>query len=181
MHILGLKGMTRRIYTYPPEMQWDHANLLATIGAFVILCGGLLFIANVIRSRRSGAAAGPNPWDSGTLEWAADSPPANYNFVLLPGATGRYPLWTRPEERVVVTGLRSDRREGLVTSVSDAEPRHRYRFAGPTIWPLLTAIGFAAGLIWAVFQFSGYYPAILLGGIGLLGWFRPRRGAEGEP
>ena len=47
--------------------------------------------------------------------------------------------------------------------------------------PLLTAIGFSIGLIWAVFQFSGYYPAIVLGGIGLIGWFWPRRSAEAEP
>ena len=178
MHILGLKGMTRRIYTYQPERGWDQANLLATIGAFVILAGGILFIANAISSRKHGAFAGPNPWNGGTLEWAADSPPANYNFVYLPAATGRYPLWAHPKERVLVTGLRSDRREVLVTTAMEAEPQHRYPLPGPTIWPLITASGLTIGFIWAVFQFSGYYPAIVLGGIGLIGWFWPRRPAE---
>ena len=175
MHLLGLKGMTRRIYTYPPEMGWGPANLLATIGAFTILTGGLVFIMNVVRSRRHGPLAGANPWESGTLEWAAASPPENYNFVHLPAAPSRYPLWSSPEERVVVTGVRSDRREVLVTSTMDAEPRHRYPLPGPSIWPVLTALGFSFGLIWAVFQFSGYYPALALGTIGLIGWFWPRR------
>jgi len=181
MHILGLKGMTRRIYTYPAEMGWDPANLVATIGAFVILCGGIVFIGNALWSRKNGLVAGPNPWDSGTLEWAAASPPANYNFIHLPAATSRYPLWAAEKERVVVTGLRTDRREVLVTSTMDAEPHHRYPLPGPTVWPLVTAIGMSFGLIWAVFQFSGYYPAIVLGGIGLIGWFWPRRPAESRP
>ncbi len=175
MHILGLKGMTRRIYTYPAEMGWEPANLLATIGAFIILAGGITFIVNVVQSRRHGAEAGPNPWDSGTLEWAAASPPANYNFVHLPAATSRYPLWASLRDRVLVTGLRSDRREVLVSTIMDAEPQHRYPLPGPTIWPLVTAIGTSFGLVWAVYQFSGYYPAIVLGGIGLIGWFWPRR------
>jgi cytochrome c oxidase subunit 1 len=180
MHILGLKGMTRRIYTYPQEMGWEPANALATVGAFVILTGGILFIANVIKSRREGAVAGPNPWDGGTLEWAAASPPDNFNFVHLPAATSRYPLWTHPKERVVVTGLRTDRREVLVTGIMDAEPQHRYALPGPTLWPLVTALGVSFGLIWAVFYFSGYYPAIVLGAIGLIGWFWPRRSARAE-
>src|SRR5205823_12372936 len=60
MHILGLKGMPRRIYTYQPEMGWDQANLLATMGAFIILAGGLVFIANVLSSRRNGVPVGRN-------------------------------------------------------------------------------------------------------------------------
>ena len=180
MHILGLKGMTRRIYTYQPEMGWGPANLLASIGAFVILCGGLLFLSNVIRSRRHGAPAGADPWASGTLEWAADSPPANYNFVYLPVVPGRYPLWTDPKQRGLVTGVRADRREVLVTTIMDAAPHHRYPLPGPSIWPLLTAAGVSAGLIWAVYQFSGYYPAIALGTAGLIGWFWPRTPAGDE-
>ena len=79
-----------------------------------------------------------------------------------------------------MTGLRTGRREVLVTSIADAAPQHRYALPGPTIWPFVTAVGTSAGLIWAVFQFSGYYPAILLGMIGLIGWFWPRRPPEAE-
>jgi cytochrome c oxidase subunit 1 len=180
MHILGLKGMTRRIYTYPAEMGWGSLNLLATIGAFIILAGGIVFIANAVLSRGNGRPAGPNPWEGGTLEWATASPPENFNFVYLPAATSRYPLWAAPKERVVVTGNRTDRREALVTSIADASPQHRYRLPRPTIWPLVTAVGISAGLVWAIFQFSGYYPAIALGIVGLIGWFWPRRSPEAE-
>ncbi len=181
MHILGLKGMTRRIYTYPAEMGWDNANLLATIGAFVIAAGGVLFIVNAVKSWKTGAPAGSNPWEAGTLEWAAASPPAHYNFVYPPAATSRYPLWTMPKERIAVTGLRDDRREVLVTSIMDAEPQHRYVLPGPSIWPLISAVLITVGLIGAVFQFQWYYPDIALAAIGLIGWFWPRRPLELAP
>ena len=104
MHILGLKGMTRRVYTYPTEMGWDAGNLLATLGAYAIAIGGLIFILNVVTSLRRGAVAGNDPWDAATLEWAADSPPRNYNFPNLPVVESRYPLWDPPEKRGKVYG-----------------------------------------------------------------------------
>ncbi|MBV8818904.1 MAG: cytochrome c oxidase subunit I, partial [Acidobacteriaceae bacterium] len=84
MHILGLKGMPRRVYTYPSDMGWDQANLIATVGACIILLGGLMFIINVLTSRQQGPMAGRDPHAGSTLEWATDSPPAPYNFVQLP-------------------------------------------------------------------------------------------------
>ncbi len=181
MHILGLKGMTRRIYTYPAEMGWGPANLLATVGAFIIALGGIVFLMNFFLSRTRGVIAGNDPWEAGTLEWAAASPPQNYNFLRLPVATGRYPLWTPPEERVVVTGLRDDRREVLVTTLMDARPHHRYVLPGPSIWPFLTALGAAIGLGGSVFNFNYYYLALGLAMIGLIGWFWPRPPLEVQP
>ncbi len=180
MHILGLKGMTRRIYTYPSEMGWGPANLLATIGAFIILAGGLLFIANVILSRRKAPGAGANPWDAPTLEWAADSPPAPYNFLHLPVVSSGHPLWDAPERRAVVTGLRTDRREALVVTVVDAEPQHRYAYPGSSIWPLVTTVLVTIGLIGSIFNFVWYYIGVVLGTIGLVGWFWPRRKEPGS-
>ncbi len=181
MHILGIKGMTRRIYTYPPEMGWDPLNTLATYGAFIIALGGILFIANVFWSRRSGKLAGNNPWDADSLEWATSSPPKNYNFEHLPVATSRYPLWVPEEEKTIVTGLRNDRREGLVTTLMDAEPHHRYVFPGPSIWPLLTAIGVTVGFAGSVFNNWYIVYGSVLSGLGFIGWFWPRRPVELEP
>jgi heme/copper-type cytochrome/quinol oxidase subunit 1 len=178
MHLLGLKGMPRRVYTYPAELHWEPSNLLATVGAMIIAVGGVAFIANVLISRKGGKIAGADPWRAGTLEWVASSPPRNYNFVHLPAATSRYPNWTAAKERVVVTGLRTDRREVLVTTLMDAEPHHRYVLPGPSIWPFWTAVGISAGLVGATFQFSWYYLSAVLGGIGLIGWFWPRRFLE---
>src|SRR5439155_25183215 len=75
MHILGMDGMPRRIYRYPPGMGWDFLNFLETIGAFIIALSIVVFIVNVIRTRSRGAIAGADPWDARTLEWSIPSPP----------------------------------------------------------------------------------------------------------
>jgi cytochrome c oxidase subunit I len=175
MHIVGLAGMTRRIYTYSTEMGWGTANLLSTVGAFTIAMGGLIFITNVLRSRKQGAVAEANPWEAGTLEWAAASPPAGYNFTHLPVISGRYPLWMEEGERGIVTGVRADRREVLITSLMDAEPHHRSTLPGSSIWPFLTAAGLTIGLVGSVAAFSWYFVMSALGLIGFIGWFWPRR------
>ena len=81
MHISGLLGMPRRVYTYPENMGWDTLNLITTLGSYLFAIGFLLLIVNVIISLRRGPIAGPNPWDADSLEWATPSPPPPYNFV----------------------------------------------------------------------------------------------------
>lgn len=181
MHILGLKGMTRRIYTYPPEMGWGPANLIATIGACIIALGGIVFIANVLVSRKRGQIAGDDPWDGDTLEWATASPPKNYNFEYLPVASSRSPLWVPRADRTAVIGLRNDQREVLVTTLMDAEPHHRLVLPGPSIWPLLTAIAVTIGFIGSVFNAWYITWGSILTGIAFIGWFWPRRPVELKP
>ncbi len=181
MHILGLKGMPRRVYTYPDEMGWGPLSMLATAGAWIIAIGGILFIANVLWSRRKGRIAGNNPWEADSLEWAAASPPKNYNFEFLPAVTSRYPLWAPPEDRTVVTGLRNDRREVLVTTLMDAQPHHRYVLPGPSIWPFITAICVGIGFAGSVFNPWYIISGSVISGIALIGWFWPRRPLEIEP
>ncbi len=180
MHILGLKGMPRRVYTYGPEMGWGPLNLLATCGAWIIAIGGVLFIVNAISSMRRGRLAGNNPWDADSLEWAAASPPKNYNFEYLPVVTSRYPLWIPPADRTVVTGLRNDRREALVTTLMDAEPHHRYPLPGDTIWPFITAVCVSIGFAGSVFNAWYITYGSVLSGLALIGWFWPRRPRETE-
>jgi cytochrome c oxidase subunit I len=92
-HYLGLVGMPRRIYTYAPDLGWGFWNLVSTIGAFLIAVSLLFFIANVIKTRRSGTVAGNDPWDARTLEWAIPSPPPVYNFARLPQVQDRDDFW----------------------------------------------------------------------------------------
>jgi cytochrome c oxidase subunit I len=93
MHIPGLLGMPRRIYTYEASRGWGGLNLIVGIGALVQTIGMLIFVYNLIWSYKHGEVAGHDPWDAWTLEWATPSPPPAYNFVVEPTVNSRRPLW----------------------------------------------------------------------------------------
>jgi cytochrome c oxidase subunit 1 len=93
MHISGILGMPRRIYTYRPGFGWETWNLLSTCGAIVLASAIALFFGNVFYSLGRGRRAGNDPWDAWTLEWATTSPPAPYNFERIPVVRSRRPLW----------------------------------------------------------------------------------------
>ena len=147
MHISGLLGMPRRIYTYPDSMGWDWLNLITTIGSFLFGFGVLLLIYNVMKSLRHGPTAPPNPWDAPTLEWAVSSPPPPYNFTVIPVVASRHPLW---EDRLdqpkdarshIETGLVLDHgKEALGTTTLDAEPNVILKMPRDTLVPLYLAL-----------------------------------------
>ncbi len=93
MHIPGLLGMPRRIYTYEPGRGWDTWNLIVTVGVFFQGLGVLFFVINLLWSYTKGKIAGNDPWDAWTLEWSTNSPPPAYNFASIPTIKSRRPLW----------------------------------------------------------------------------------------
>jgi cytochrome c oxidase subunit I+III len=170
MHILGLNGMPRRIYTYLAPSGWGPLNLVATIGALTIATAVLVFLINVVRSLRVGDVAGENPWRSSGLEWATTSPPPSFNFVHTAVVHSRHPLWETTVELEVVSGLRTDRREILVTTTFDAHLDARALGPEPSIWPLYVAL--CMGLLFIGSIFSPYFVLAGIGAslLGLLGW-----------
>jgi cytochrome c oxidase subunit 1 len=93
MHFSGLFGMPRRIYRYDAGQGWEIFNLISSIGAYILAIGTAIGVWNMIRSRKRGRVAGPDPWGAPTLEWSIPSPPPDYNFAQIPVVRSRYPLW----------------------------------------------------------------------------------------
>jgi cytochrome c oxidase subunit I len=147
MHIAGVLGMPRRIYTYPDGMGWDTVNLLITVGSYVFAIGVVVFVYDVFYSLREGERARPNPWNAPSLEWATPSPPPPYNFAVIPSVGSRYPLWEDqmehgPSHSVIDRGYLLDHgRETVGTTVLDAEPDVILEMPGDTIAPLILALG----------------------------------------
>jgi cytochrome c oxidase subunit 1/cytochrome c oxidase subunit I+III len=166
MHILGVLGMPRRVYTYAAGLDWTAMNLLVTVGSYVFAFGVLLFVINVVQSLRAGKRAGPNPWNASSLEWATSSPPPPYNFAVIPSVASRYPLWE--DQMTGHTGesstsegfLLDEGRETMGTTVLDAVPDVILRMPHDSYSPLLLAIALAvvfAGMVlhsWWIFGCS---------------------------
>jgi cytochrome c oxidase subunit I+III len=156
MHITGLLGMPRRVFTYADGLGLDTVNVITTIGAFILAFGILLFFINVFMSLRSGPSAGPNPWDAGTLEWATSSPPPPYNFAVIPTIASRHPLWEKrleegEGESVLTRGMAlDDHHETLAVSPLDGEPALILKMPSETYAPVLLTVclmGLFYGLI----------------------------------
>jgi cytochrome c oxidase subunit 1 len=174
MHWSGMLGMPRRVYTYPAGLGLELPNLISTIGAFVLAVGVALFVVNGVFSFYRGAVAGPNPWGAAGLEWATSSPPPAYNFEHIPVVESDTPLWDVEGELPVVTGLRVDQKEMLLTTVVAATPDLREPVPEPSLWPFIAAC--AVGLVFAASIFSAW--AVPFGlipcGIALTAWFWPK-------
>jgi hypothetical protein len=159
MHLLGQRGMVRRIYTYDDGLGWTTLNLVVSIGSVAVAVGTLLTVVNVVRSRRHGAPAGANPWDADTLEWATESPPPEFNFLASPHVRSRHPLWDDEHLDADADDEPSAGSSGpagaavrsvAVTTGFDAEPDGAFTVPAPSATPAVVALGlllFCVGLL----------------------------------
>jgi cytochrome c oxidase subunit I+III len=145
MHIVGLLGMTRRVYTYEPGLGWDGYNLVETIGAFVLTAGIVAIFANLLWSAFRGPAAGPDPFFGGTLEWTIPSPPPPYNFAVIPTVSSPYPNWDRgdrmEDERRLARGQLTlpAGHETPATTVREGRPDEVLEMPAESAFPVLLA------------------------------------------
>jgi cytochrome c oxidase subunit I+III len=177
MHQLGFDGMPRRVYTYLPEQGLGDLNFLATIGAFMMGAGALLFLVNVAMTYRNGPVAGNDPWYGGTLEWRTSSPPADYNFATMPYISSRYPLWqqdnTEPPPDRVPEGWRSfsdalnGERTTYMTTMLEARPEGRAFLPAPSLQPFWMAVSVTTIFV-AFLPLVGFDTELLLIPVGVV-------------
>ncbi len=165
MHITGLMGMPRRVYTYADYAGWGVLNLLSTAGAYVIAAGVLLVVIDFARNFRMGPDNAGNVWNAGTLEWL---PSGNYSTRSIPIVTGREPLWEQPnlaqdvkDGRYYLPNAPTGRRETIITSAVDAKPQYLLLMPGPGWSPLLAALGTAGFFLLLTVKLV--LPAVLFG------------------
>jgi heme/copper-type cytochrome/quinol oxidase subunit 1 len=182
MHLVGMMGMPRRVYTYGSGMGWTSMNLAISLGSLLFAVGVLLLFVNIAVSLRRGRIAGSDPWGAPTLEWSIPSPPPPYNFAVIPTIESRHPLWERwldetPARSNLAEGLLLDHgRETIGTTPLDAEPNLILEMPADSLAPFVLTCGLTLGMIGALFHawwLSGLGGAVLAGA--LIDWFWPRR------
>ena len=161
MHMLGLNGMPRRIYTYAEEFGWGDMNMIASLGYIVIFLGMLAFVVAMLKSLR-GERAGHDPWDAPGLEWSISSPPPAYNFAEIPKVDGLDQYWI-VKARAKAAGL------GDVPAEAPVDPR-TIHMPSPSYWPIWIAAGttlIAGGI---VSHFALSFVGGIFAVIGIIGW-----------
>jgi cytochrome c oxidase subunit 1/cytochrome c oxidase subunit I+III len=186
MHIAGLFGMPRRVYTYPSDMGWGIYNLLSTCGAAVLTLGVVAVGVNVVLSLIRGREAGADPWGGNTLEWTVPSPPPAYNFAVIPVVTSRDPAWDtaareRDERRLRGDGelVLADGHEAVSTTPLAADLEGPIEMPGESWWPLVLGASLALLFVGLI---TGLDPLAITGGAlvaaSIVGWNWPRRPGE---
>jgi cytochrome c oxidase subunit I+III len=147
MHLTGLRGMPRRVFTYPPDLGISALNMTSTIGAFILAAGVGVIFWDLVRPKGRQPYSPRNPWKAGTLEWLQEMPGKSWGVRSIPEIDSRYPLWDQPhferdvdEGRFYLPDAEEVKRETIVTSVIDATPEQCARLPGPSWIPLVAAL-----------------------------------------
>jgi len=167
LHLVGLLGMPRRVYTYPATEGWAGLNLLSSVGGFIMTIGFALVMIDLLAQLRYGRRVRHDPWKAATLEWAMPIPPAPYAFASLPSIATR-------ADRVAVGELapslargegylgfaRNGWQETLGVNMTSGAPEQLIVLPRATYLPLYTALATAAAVLAMLFQL--YLPALFM-------------------
>ncbi|NJC33935.1 cytochrome c oxidase subunit I+III [Sphingomonas jejuensis] len=173
MHLSGMFGMPRRVFTYPAELGIGGLNLMSTVGAYAFALGVLIVCIDLFRSPWR-QKAGRNPWNAGTLEWLVTPENENWGVRSVPLIESRYPIWDQPdfvkkvdEGRFFLPDAEEGRRESIITTVLDSRPIAVIRLGTPSVLPMLTAIALGSVFILTTYHL---YMAALVGAVATLGF-----------
>ena len=170
MHILGLQGMSRRIYTYDAGYGFEIWNKIASIGAFTLAISILMFVVNIFTSKAAAKhlpAPGADPWDARTIEWMIPSPTPEYNFDPIPTITTLDDFWYRKYGETEDGRLvRIARTEDVVQHEHDAN----VHLPSPSYWPIVTAFSLPIVAYGLIFSLWLCIPGALLLIAGIFGW-----------
>ena len=162
MHLTGLRGMPRRVFTYSAGLGFDGLNLVSTLGAFILAAGFAVVVWDLVRPKGKQPYAARNPWGAGTLEWLQEMPSQPWGVRSIPEIDSRYPLWDQPhvirdvdEGRFYLPDAEEGWRETIVTSVIDAQPHQVLRLPGPTFITLFAALFTGGFFIFGTFHWWG--------------------------
>jgi cytochrome c oxidase subunit I+III len=175
MHLTGLRGMPRRVFTYPAGLGFDGLNLVSTIGAFILAAGIAVVVWDIVRPKGKQPYVARNPWGAGTLEWLAEIPDKPWGVRSIPEIDSRYPLWDQQnllrdvdEGRFYLPDAEEGWRETIITSVIDAQPHQVLRLPGPTFITLFAALFTGGFFIFGTFHWwslAGMSAVLALGTI----------------
>ena len=170
MHLTGLRGLPRRVFTYPEGLGFDALNLVSSVGAFILAAGFAVLAWDVIRPNKETSPR--NPWNAGTLEWLTEMPGRSWGVRSIPEIDSRYPLWDQPnflrdvdQGRFYLPDAEELRRETIITSTIDSKPIQCLRVPGPSFLPMIAAL-FTGG-VFILSTFHLWWPAAVSGALGL--------------
>ena len=170
MHWVGLNGMPRRIYTYAEDMGWESSNLAATIGGFIIALSVLVFLVNVILSKRKKQNAGGDPWDARTLEWSIASPPPHYNFVEIPKVNNIDDWWYKKYPELLEGNNQNIKKQKIEVEDSSNVDESKIHLPDLSYYPLLIGIGLTIAAFGVMYTYALVAIGLVMVFWGSIGW-----------
>jgi cytochrome c oxidase subunit I+III len=175
MHLTGLRGMPRRVFTYPEGLGLEGLNLTSSIGSAILALGLGVVLFDVVRPRRKQPLSPRDPWKAGTLEWVQEMPGKDWGIRSVPEIDSRYPLWEQPhlmrdidQGRFYLPDAEEMRRETIITSVVDATAEQCQRLPGSSFLPLTAALTTGGFFIFGTFHWWGLAIASLCAALGVI-------------
>ncbi len=154
LYLVGLKGMTRRLYHYT-DYSWHPYLVIAAIGAAIIAAGILFTVLQLVvsvinRNKPAYKDTTGDPWGGRTLEWSIPSPAPFYNFAHIPHVDSIDQFWEDKQKK----------KDGVSAPVKPYEDIHM---------PCNTGVGFIIALFAALFGFAMIWHIVWMGFLGVIG------------